>query len=68
MSHFSKEIKKEFSITRYEYNDETTNRVISFIGKYVSCSEPSDEEMSAEDLAETYRELLTEWKKYCLRE
>lgn len=40
---------------------------MAFIGKYDSCSEFSDEEMSEEELAETYREFLTEWKEYFLR-
>lgn len=41
---------------------------MAFTVKYDSCSEASDKEMSVEELAEIYRELLTEWKESCLRE
>lgn len=64
MSHFSKETKKELATTRSESNDETTNELMDFTEKYDSCSESSDEEMSAEDLTETYKGFLTEWKEY----
>lgn len=41
---------------------------MTFIRKYDSCSESSEENISAEELAETYKVMLTEWKKYCMRE
>lgn len=72
MSYFSTEPEKGFSITWINSDDESegeiANKVMTSTGKYDSCSESSDEEMSVEELAEKYRELLTEWKEYCLRE
>lgn len=43
-------------------------KVMTFIGKYDSFSESSDENVSTEKLVETYRHFLTEWKKSFLKE
>lgn len=40
----------------------------AFTGKYDSCNEYSDEDISAEELVETYRHFLTEWKESFFRE
>lgn len=40
---------------------------MDFTGKYDSCSESSDKEMSAKELVETYGEFLAKWKEYFLR-
>lgn len=41
---------------------------MAFTRKYDSCSEYSDKDISAEELAETYRHFLTEWKESYLIE
>lgn len=56
------------SITWSESDDELDNKQMAFTRKYDSYSESSDEKMSTKEFVETYREILTEWKKYCLRE
>lgn len=54
-------------ITLSESNDEsegeTTNKVMAFPEKYESDS--SDEEMTIEELVETFRLLHTKWKEAC---
>lgn len=60
------------SFTWPKYDDESEgevdDKVLVFIGKYDSCSESSEEEMLVEELVETYREILIEWKESWLRE
>lgn len=72
MSYFSKETKKGLSFTWSESDVESeweiTNKMMTFTGKYDSCSDTINEEISVEELAEIYRELLTEWERSCLRE
>lgn len=51
-----------------ESEDEIANKVMAFTRKYDFCSEASDEDMSVEELAEIYRELLTKWKESYMRE
>lgn len=46
-----------------ESEGEIDNKLMAFTRKYDSYNESSDEEMLAEELAETYRDLLTEWKE-----
>lgn len=41
---------------------------MDLVGKYDSCGESSVEEISNKEKDESYRELLTEWKEYFLRE
>lgn len=41
---------------------------MAFIGKYDSCSESSDGDIPPEELVKSYRQFLTEWKEYCMRE
>lgn len=41
--------------------------MMTFIGRYNSCSESSEEDILAEELYKTYRELLTEWRGSFLR-
>lgn len=41
---------------------------MAFTGKYDICSESNNEDISEEELAETYGLLLTQWKESCLRE
>lgn len=47
---FLKKWKKGLSITGFDYDDEIegeiTNKVMAFIGKYDSCSEYNDEDIS----------------------
>ena len=68
---FLKKPKNGLSNTWFESDDESgreiVDKVLAFTVSYDYYSESSDEEMSVEELAETYRELLTEWKEYCLR-
>lgn len=39
-----------------------------FTMKYESYNEASDEDMSVEELAKIYREIIIKWKESCLRE
>lgn len=41
---------------------------MAFTRKYDSYSESGDEDISTEELAETYRYFLIEWKESCMRE
>ncbi|KAI5396681.1 hypothetical protein KIW84_062772 [Lathyrus oleraceus] len=41
---------------------------MEFTRKYNTCSESNNEDISEEELDETYRLLLAQWKKYFLRE
>lgn len=63
---FLKKRKERLSITWYEFDGESekeiTIRVMTFTGKLDFCSETSNKEMSVEELAEIYREILIEWK------
>lgn len=69
---FLKKKKKGFLITWYvsdnESEGEIANKVMNFTGKYDSCSKSSDKDISKEEVAETYKLLLTRWKESCLRE
>lgn len=57
------------TITWYESDDpserETTNKVITFIGKFESEKDFDDEDMIKKDLAATLRLLYTKWGKAC---
>lgn len=56
------------TITWYEFGDEreeeTANKLMAYIGKYESHS--SDEDMTDEELAETFRLLYTKWNESCI--
>lgn len=60
------------SITWFDYDDESerdiANKVMAFTRKYDFYSEFSDEDISEEELFDTYRLILTYWKEACLRE
>lgn len=47
---------------------EGDNNVMAFTGKYDSYYESDEEGMTAKELAETYRELLSGWNASCKRE
>ncbi|PNX93845.1 gag-protease polyprotein, partial [Trifolium pratense] len=48
-----------------ECDDKTSKRVMAFIGKYDSDNESCDEEVSYEELADTYRELYFKSEEIC---
>lgn len=58
------------SITWYDSDDEseeeTSNKVMDFTGKYESGSESSDEEITDEELTDTYKLLYSQWKEACM--
>jgi len=49
-----------------ECEDEKTNLVMDFTGKCESCNESSDEDISDEELAETYKLLYIKWEEVCM--
>lgn len=49
-----------------ENEEKTTNRVMTFTGKYKSDSEANDEDISDEELVETYKILYSKWKEACI--
>lgn len=64
---FLKKQKKGMSITWSYYDDESeeqiTNKMMTFIGKSESGTEYSHEEITNEELAETYKFLYNQWKE-----
>lgn len=52
--------------TEGESKDETTNRVISFMGKFKFDDGASNEDISYEELAEAYKLLYIKWKEACI--
>lgn len=51
--------------SEYESEEDTTNKVMNFTGKYEFDSESSDEDISGEELAEMYKLLYIKWKEAC---
>ena len=49
-----------------ESEEEITNRVMTFTIKYEFDSESSDEDISDQELTETYKLLYTKWKESCM--
>lgn len=50
-----------------ESKEETTNKVMSFIGKFESGNDSSDEDITDEELVETYKPLYSQWKESCIK-